>query len=224
MKMKVRLNEELIKRLDDVFGRTWARLSEDIDVPRSTLYRIKDRPSGIDMQQLLAIANGLKIPVRKFFYTGNLHTVNKREDYVADPYLPCRYEHETLRNIVESRRDITWVKAYEVIGITKDNLKNSLLSEEAPVVRFLDFCDAFGIAPFDVLIDPNPRQKKTRRTADSPTLLSEVADLRRQMTDLVANYRDIAGRYDNLLLKYSDLLDAHKTLLRRFDEHIEDVT
>lgn len=220
MKRRVNLNEELIKSLDTVFGTTWARLTVLVGIPRSTLYRLKDKPAGIDMQQLLAIANGLRIPVGNFFYTGGMHMVKTREDYVASPYLPCRYEFETLRNVVENRRDITWVRASDIIGITTDNLKNSLLSEEAPVNRFLDFCEGFGIDPFTVLIDPNPKQRPRRSTA-SPTLLAEVAAMREGFAGLTGKYQDLAAKYGDLLEKYTTLLEAHRVLLHRFDEHVD---
>lgn len=225
MEKKVKLNVQLIMSLDSVLNRSWARLKDSIDIPRSTLYRIKDGAEGIDMKQLLAIANGLHIPVSKFFYTGSIRMIQRSEDYVTEPYLPCRYEYETLRTIVEQRRDITWVKAYDIIGITQDNLKNSLLSYDVPVTRFIDFCDGFGIDPFTILIDPNPKPSR-RRKDDGALTPTDLAGLREDIRSLTEKTKELAGkysviedRYNILVEKYENLLGVYDELLRRLGGH-----
>lgn len=229
MKGRVKLNEDLIRRLYVVFDKSWARLSGLIpDIPRSTLYRVKDNPGGIDMQQLLAIANGLHVPVSLFFYEGSIHQIGKQEDYVTEPYLPCRYDYEKLRHIVETSRNITWVKGYDITGITQDNLKASLLQDEAPVVRLLDFCYGFDIDPFTVIIDPNPpRQQRAKRRQNGDALLAEMAEMSKTIAELAATtadltgkYRDVEERYGDISSKYDRLLVAHRELLRRFDERL----
>lgn len=239
MKGRVRLNEELIRRLDVVFDKSWAKLSGLIPgIPRSTLYRVKGKPDGIGMQQLLAIANGLHIPVSLFFYEGSIHQIGKCEDYVTEPYLPCRYDYERLRHIIETSRNITWVKGYDIIGITQDNLKASLLQEDAPVNRLLKFCYGFDIDPFGgIIIDPNPtRPQRPRRKQGDEPLLSEMAEMRKDIATLTAaasdlsgkyrdvsdRYSDVSAKYDALLTEHRALLDAHKALLSRVDEQLAD--
>lgn len=220
MEAQLKLNEKLISQLDLVMGRSFAKLEKEVDIKRSTLYRLKDNPANIDMRQLMAIANGLHIPVRHFFYTGGIYTVDKREDYVTEPYLPCRYEYETLRCIIGNRRDITWVKGYEYTGVTEDNLKNSIMKDDAPVNRLLDFCKGFGIDPFTVIIDPNPKEKRKRKRTDGDALLAEMAALHKQVTDLAGKYQALTAKYDDMLRQYASLLSDHQQLIRRFDEHI----
>ena len=230
MKGRVKLNEELIKSLDVVFDKSWVRLSGLIpDIPRSTLYRVKDKPGGINMQQLLAIANGLHIPVSLFFYDGSIHQIGKQEDYVTEPYLPCRYDYEKLRHIVETSRNITWVKGYDITGITQDNLKVSLLQDEAPVNRLLEFCYGFNIDPFGgIIIDPNPpRQQRAKRRQEGDPLLAEMAEMSKTIAkltattaDLTGKYRDVEERYGDISSKYDRLLVEHRELLRRFDERL----
>lgn len=230
MERRVKLNEELIKSLDSVLDKNWARLRRETGISRSTFYRQKDNPTGINMEQLLAIANGLKIPVSRFFYTGNTYTVGKKEDYVIDPYLPCRYDYEPLHVIIKNRRDVTWVKGYEYTNITEDNLKNSLAKNDVPVNRLLDFCNGFGIDPFVAIIDPNPKEKPKRKKADDTMIAGitamgeEIAKLNASVVNLTVKYQDVADKYDDMLKRYDILLDAHKTLLQRFNEHLEERT
>ena len=228
MERRVFLNEELIKSLDSVMDRNWSRLRKETGISRSTFYRMKGAPTGINMEQLLAIANGLKIPVSHFFYTGNTHTVGKKVDYVTEPYLQCHYDYETLRHIIGNRRDITWVKGYEYTGITEDNLKNSLMKDDVPVNRLLDFCNGFGTDPFTVIIDPNPKERPKRRKADDTALLAEVASMRKEIDKLTAtanalsdSYKDLASKYDSISDKYDALLSAHKGVLKQLNDHVE---
>ena len=226
MKTKLKLNETLINSLDSVLDKNWAKLCKYIDISRSTLYRLKDNPAGIGMKQLLSICNGLKIPVSRFFYTGTTRTIGKLEDYVVDSYLPCLYDYGVLREIISDRHDITWVKAYEIIGITTDNLKKSLLSEDAPVNRVLDFCDAFDIDPFTVIIDPNPK-RVSKRDTPSPTMLAEVSNMQDEIRKLTTATAELTKKYEGLVVKYNDIntkyvkmLDAYSYLLQRVDNYM----
>lgn len=216
----IRLNAKLIASLGEA---KFLSVGEMIDATinnKSTWYRILKTPEKITLQQLLAIANGLHIPVRRFFLTDGKEAVVKRcEDYIVDDYQPCGYDADALRRMVESRHDATWQKAAAATGITRDNLKNSLLAvRRTPVTRFLDACQALKIDPFTILLDPNPEPKpKGRRapTADSP-LHAEVKLLRR---DLESLNRVV----DDLKQKYESLLRDHEALVRRISVNIENI-
>lgn len=207
----VRLNTKLIASIGEAKFLSVGELIEATIKNKSTWYRILESPEKITLQQLLAIANGLHIPVRRFFLTdGKDVTVKRCEDYIVDDYKPCDYDGDALREIVKNRRDATWQKAVDATGITRDNLKNSLLAvRRTPVTRFLVACQALKIDPFSILLDPNPEPKpKGRRpssAAGDTALHAEVKLLRRDYEQLNKTVEDLKGKYENLIRDYEQL-------------------
>jgi hypothetical protein len=233
----VRLNENLVKSLGSVIRMSSAEMIAKTGIPCTTWYNIMKKPAVITVQQLLAISNGLQIPASRFFSTDKADFIDKYEDYITEPYLPCRYEDSVLQELVSKRHDASWQKAADLAGMSRTRMRNSLLAvTRTPVVRFLDVCKVFDIDPFTVLVDPNPKTKRKRKAANpvssgtsSPTLLAEIADLRKDVTnltataaDITAKYQDLEGKYGDILLKYTNLLEAHKMLLSRFNDHLEE--
>lgn len=218
----IRLNTKLIKSLSDVLFMTASEMMDAAHIPCTTWYAIRKKPEDITIQYLLAIANGLHIPVRRFFSTDKADVVGKRDDYITEPYLECSYDADALQEMVSNHADITWKKASVATGITYDNLRKSLLAvRKTPVVRFLTACKALGIDPFRILIDPNREAAKKKGKAGAPrglpasdteTLLAEVAALTRRLADMNAAVSDLAA-------KYKALLDRHDRLERRFDDY-----
>lgn len=207
------MSEVLLMPLPDIIAATFKN--------HSTWYRIVNNPSGITIQQMLIIANGLHIPVRRFFSVGGTDIIGKRDDYITDPYIPCRYEPGAFRELMENRRDATWKKAAEVAGVTRDNLRNSLLGESrTPVTRFLAVCQAFDVNPFTILIDPNSeiknnrQQTPIRKIGEKESMRMEILSLREDIHKLSVAVADLAGKYDALLAD-------HKALARRVDADIE---
>ena len=130
--------------------------------------------------------------------------------------------------MVSNHADITWKKAADATGITYDNLRKSLLAiRKTPVVRFLTACEAFGIDPFTILIDPNPEQRHRKRAAvpaGSPTdndesIRADIRVLTKQLADLNTAVSDITARYDDLLKRHTALLDRYNELERRFYDY-----
>lgn len=207
----VRLNTKLIASIGEAKFLSVGELIEATIKNKSTWYRILESPEKITLQQLLAIANGLHIPVRRFFLTdGKDVTVKRCEDHIVDDYKPCDYDGDALREIVKNRRDATWQKAVDATGITRDNLKNSLLAvRRTPVTRFLVACQALKIDPFSILLDPNPEPKpKGRRpssAAGDSALHAEVKLLRRDYEHLNKTVEDLKGKYENLIRDYEQL-------------------
>ena len=229
----VRLNENLVKSLGGVIRMSSAEIIAKTGIPCTTWYNIIKKPSVITVQQLLAIANGLHIPVRHFFSTDKADIIDKREDYITEPYVQCRYDDAALQDLVSKRPDTSWQKAAEMAGMSRTRMRNSLLAvTRTPVIRFLNVCKGFDINPFTVLIDPNPKTKRKHKTASpsaSTNLLAEIADLRKDVVILTANaaeitvkYKDLREKYGDMLQKFADLLEAHKDLLRRFNDYTED--
>lgn len=215
------LNEELIRNLSDVLFIPTSEAIASTVGNRSTWYRIMQRPSIITVQQLLAIANGLHVPVRRFFYADKTKVIGRRDEYVAEPYLPCSYDARSLQSLVASRPGVTWNQASTATGVTRDNLRNSLLAvRRLPVTRFLTSCEALGIDPFEVLIDPNPEPKaRTRRggtTDGEAAVRAEIATLRSEVSDLSSAVADLTA-------KYCTLLAEHEKLARRVQVNIDTI-
>lgn len=228
MKTTIRLNQRLISTLNRVLMLSPSDMMKASHIASSTWYRIMQDPSTISVQNLLGIANGLHIPVRRFFSSGQTDLIGRREDYLAEPYELCHYDHAALHQIVSTRRDATWKRAADATGLTRDHLRNSLLAvTRTPVSRFLTVCDAFEIDPFTILIDPNPEPKRKRGTAsprtssgvpgNPPDLSAEIAGLRQH----VARLSDAVA---DLTTKYNDLLNAHEALARSIQVNIQNFT
>ena len=66
-KRVVRLNTTLFSTLGRVLGMSNTELIKATGISNATWYRVMGHPDEITVQQLIAIANGLHIPVRRFF-------------------------------------------------------------------------------------------------------------------------------------------------------------
>jgi len=208
---EVRLNTGLIASLKKEKLLPAGEMIKSTVRNKSTWYRLMDHPDEITVQQLIALANGLHIPVRRFFMTGSKLDVNRscRDCVVRDGYLPCEYDAAALQRIVDSRPDVTWQKAAVATGMSRDNLKNSLLAvRRTPVTRFLEACEALKIAPFTILLDPNPEPKKSRRTSSGgqdDALHAEVRQMHQDIETLNQTVEDLKQKYESLQMKYEQL-------------------
>ena len=127
--------------------------------------------------------------------------IGNKEDYIENPYKSCYYDAEALQALINSRSAATWQEVANSLGITRTNLRNSLLSyTRLPVARFLAACDAFGIEPFFVIVDPNPQYinrggEKVETTALGLTNLQEFDTMR---TDFVSMRSELTELKDEL--------------------------
>lgn len=205
--MNIQLNNKLISNLGDVLGMPTSEMIAATVTNRSTWYRIMHQPEVITVQQLLAISNGLHIPVRRFFSSGKADFIGKKSDYVTDPYLPCHYEAETLQEFVSTRPSATWKHAAKVTGMSRDNLRNSLLAiRRTPVTRFLAVCNAFEVDPFSILSDPNPRHHRQKgQNKDDENLKAEITAMRKEIQYLSSAVDELTKKYETLLADHNDL-------------------
>lgn len=218
MTNKIRLNARLVSSLNSVLFKSAAELMDAAGIASTTWYKVMKEPNSITVQQLLAISNALKIPVRRFFSSGSSDIVGRHDDYVVDNYLPCSYDADSLRAFVESNNRVTWQMATEATRTTPSHLRNSMLLEtRLPVPRFLTACEAFGIDPFSILIDPNATSSKGRKS-DIGALGVEMAALRADLASIRAEVEKINGTVMNLQAKCNDLLSAYDALARRIGE------
>ena len=218
----IRLNVRLLTNLGDVLLTPVSDIVAATAIANSTWYNIMQHPDGITVQQLLSIANGLHIPVRRFFSSGHSDSVGRREDYIADPYLSCHYDEASLRSFVNSRQSATWKKAAEATGMTYSRLRNSLLGfTRTPVTRFLVVCDVFKIDPFTILIDQNPEKRRNGKKAAAPGGWAD--DLRTEINTLREDVNRLQETVGDLEEKYSRILKAHESLLNRIQVNIDTV-
>lgn len=215
----VRLNTKLITSLPGVLFMPTAEMIVRTGIPNSTWYRIMQTPATISIQQLLAIANGTHVPVRRFFSSDGADYIGKRDEYIADPYEPCYYDDTVLQDLVDSSRKTTWQKAAKATGINYTNLRRSLTAvTRTPVARFLDVCGVFGVDPFTVLVDPNPEMKRACRESGHEEKEMPNVDIDALREDV----RRLSRTVDQLIAKYQALLEANKILVSRLDKHIRD--
>lgn len=157
MKRVLRLNTAMLSALGRVLGMTNANLMEATGIRNATWYRIMGHPNEITVQQLISIANGLCVPVRRFFSFDDTDMVGGKDDYVANPYKPCYYDGNAMLHLINTNSVATWMDVAKVLGMTRTNLRHSLLLDtRLPVARFLSTCKFLGIDPFLVIVDTNP--------------------------------------------------------------------
>ena len=191
---EIQLNTYLIVNLDRVLYISKSNIGKIASIPKSTWYDILKKPYGITIEHLLAISNGLHIPVRRFFFTDCGDIKIDRNEYTVSPFMRCHYENAGFQELVNTRSDVTWSKAARATGMSYQHLQKSLLAESRlPVNRFLAVCRAFEVNPFTILIDPNPET-----TNSSSGLLTsrdaEIVALRKQVEELSLTVAELKAK------------------------------
>lgn len=212
------LNIKLLNSLSNVLGVSPAELRNATGISNGTWYRIMSKPDGVTVQQLLSIANGLHIPVSRFFTDGEVIVVGRREDYVTEPYLECYYDEAKLHSLVSHRPEATWKAAAKHLGMSRQYARDSLMAvTRTPITRFLGICHVFGIYPFDILIDPN--QTSGGQTAGHRVAFGgSPAELSATLSKMQKKMQLLSDAVDNLTAKYETLLQDNRALHRRLDE------
>lgn len=218
MKRILRLNTALLLSLGRVLDMTNMELMQVTGIKNATWYRIMGNPDEITVQQLISIANGLTIPVRRFFSHDDNDVVGGKETYRVNPYKPCFYFGKNLLNLVNTQSTATWQDVASELGLSRSNLRNSLLSvTRLPLNRFLTACELFDIDPFCVIVDPNPlhdnpkgREKLLTTTHGLSSIQSYFATIQNELT----NFRTeiLMARHDIAVLgnKVDAILEDHE--------------
>ena len=131
--MKAKLNTHLLSTLPRVLRMTNDEVAAASGISIAQWYRLVKHPEKLTIQQLLDLANGLQIPVSRFFSTGKADVVGMREDYVINSdYQKCYYDSDAVskkvgkgtatswregRNISIRRRLLSPVRASEYISL-----------------------------------------------------------------------------------------------------------
>lgn len=156
-KNMMQLNEKLLKELPRILNMTNGAISEKSNIAISTWYRIVQTPYKISVHQLIDLANGLHIPVSRFFSSEYFDEIGKREDYiVCDNFKDCYYNGEAIQKVVKSGVVSSYKDAATTVGVHPNRVKESLLAvHRLPVTRLLNFCNAFTLNFFEFIVDPN---------------------------------------------------------------------
>ena len=218
MKRVIRLNTALLSALGRILGMSNADLMEATGIRNATWYRIMGHPEEITVQQLISIANGLCVPVRRFFSFGDTDMVGSKDDYMANSYKPCSYDGNAMLNLINTSSVATWMDVAKVLGMTRTNLRHSLLLDtRLPVARFLSTCEYLGIDPFLVIVDTNPlypnNQEKSNNDMlvtpeyaaiqyDINTIQHEMANFNAELTNVRRDIAALGKKIDALLGTY----------------------
>ena len=212
MSSPIRLNIKLIHHICDVLEKSVPVLIDESGINRNTWYSIVKDPERITVQQLLAISNSQKVPVRRFFSEGKTDVIERRVDYIADDFVPCSYDRNAMQNVFDSRPDVTWTQAANAVNMSRDSFRQSLLGiTRTPVVRFLKVCTDFDIDPFSILIDNNKKPKDSAQPV-TKTLQSEIDRLKKQVDALSADFA-------RLEKEHATLIEEHKRILQQLYRH-----
>ena len=226
MKRVIRLNTALLSALGRVLGMTNADLMEATGIRSATWYRIMGHPDEITVQQLISIANGLCVPVRRFFSFGDTDMVGSKDDYVANSYKPCSYDGDAMLNLINTSSVATWMDVAKVLGMTRTNLRHSLLLDtRLPVARFLATCEYLGVDPFLVIVDPNPLYDNNQEESNNDILITpeyaviqhdintihhEMANFKAELTNLRCDIAILGKKIDALLGTHKERFSSER--------------
>ena len=205
----LQLNVDLFKDLAGALRMTYKEISSQSNISMTTLYRIIETPSKISVQQLIDLANGLRVPVSRFFSKDSKEAVGEREDYINfNHYKLCFYDKSAMQKVIDSNTVSSYREIASVVGLHPNRVKESLLAEHRlPVTRLLTFCDGLKLDFFNFVIDPN----------------AISANARKQRNDLVnaSEYSAILHDIESMLREQAIFRDEIRRDIARLDKKID---
>ena len=219
MKRVFRLNTALLSALGRVLCMTHADLMEATGIRNATWYRIMRHPDEITVQQLISIANGLCVPVRRFFSYDGIDMVGCKDDYVANPFQPCYYDGNAMLHLINTSSVATWMDVASVLGMTRTNLRHSLLLDtRLPVARFLSTCEYLDIDPFLVIVDSNPLYPNNQEESNNDmeelpeytAIQHDIKTIQHEMANFNAELNNVRRDIAALGKMIEALLGTHK--------------
>ena len=223
----LQLNEKLFKSLSSVLRMTYKEISSQTNIAMTTLYRIIETPSKISVQQLLDLANGLCVPVSRFFSKDSKEPVGEREDYIEfDHYKLCFYDKGAMQKVINSSIVSSYREIASVVGLHPNRVKESLLAEHRlPVTRLLKFCDALKMDYSFFIVDPNSKDNNAKEkknvaitTSEYETILHELVTLRHEMELFRAEFTNVRRSLAHLDNIINLLIDTNYEDITAVDE------
>lgn len=214
----VTLNENLFKELAGALRMTYKEISSQSNISMTTLYRIIETPSKISVQQLIDLANGLRVPVSRFFSKDSMEPVGEREDYINfNHYKLCFYDKGAMKKVINSSIVSSYREIASVLGLHPNRVKESLLAEHRlPVTRLLKFCDALKMDYSFFIVDPNSKNTNAKEqknavitTSEYATILNEIVTLRREIEVFRAEFTNVRRYLAHLDKKIDLFIDAN---------------
>jgi transcriptional regulator with XRE-family HTH domain len=220
-------NTVLFGSLTSVLDLSIMEIAKRVHIGQQTLNRYINGVNEVPVDVLLQICNCLRMPSYFFVSEQGKYDVPNREaaTIATSQWKPVRWDEQAVEHTFgDGGGRIFWKDVAVVMGVTPQKPHDRfLLRKRFTVVSFLKVCSHFGLSPFTFLIDHNRDvSKRKSRALDIDTLLAEVASLRVGVSELNGKYQDVISKYDLLLERYDTMLNAHKQLLQRFDEHVEE--
>ena len=211
------LNEDLFKNLAGALRMTYKEISTQSGISITTLYRIIETPLKISVQQLIDLANGLSVPVSRFFSQDSKDAVGEREDYIKlYDFRFCFYDKNAVQKVMESDTVSSYRDIASIVGLHPNRVKESLLAEHRlPVTRLLNFCDSLKIDFFSIVVDPNSisANAKERKNLDTvseyATIMNHIATIQREMASFKVLLEDTKRDIDELNKKLDAVTDAN---------------
>ena len=184
---------------------THNEVSDASGISIAVWYRIVKEPERITIQQLIALANGLHIPVHLFFSFDDADMIGVREDYIQKHnYRNCYYDSDAVKHKIKES-STSWRKAADAVGMHWTNVAASLLAvSRTPVVRVLALCEAFNFDLFEFLVDPNIHSTPSRQNDDSE-LYAKISELNNKLEQLNKTILELTDKYQSLLERHNEL-------------------
>lgn len=194
------LNEILLKELPHILCITHSGIAARSNITIATWYRIVRDPCRISIQQLIDLANGLRVPVCHFLSKEGTDGIGQREDYIVfNDYQKCYYDIDAIRKAISSGIFSSYRNSL-IAGIPTYRLKESLLApHRLSVTRFLDFCATFNYTPLDFIVDPNIHTESSQLKSNVGMPLPEdLLAMRKEMDRLKAQLFNTNYELENL--------------------------
>lgn len=220
-------NAVLFSRLTSVLDLSINEMAKRTDIGQQTLNRYISGKYALPVDILIQMCNHLRMPSYFFVSENNKHDIPIREIVTlsADRWQPVSWDCQAVEHTFgDGGGRIFWKDVAEVMGLTPNKPHARwLLQTRFTVAEFLKVCSHFDLSPFTFLIDHNREgHKQDGKHGASPTLLQEVKAMRKDIVTLTATTADLTNKYQTLIDQYDALFEAHKALLQRFNDHLNE--
>lgn len=245
---KWKLNVELLKDIFDVCGRPVKRTLEGLEIKYSTWMtwmsvetgKDGERTSeqgGITVVALLAVCNGLCIPVRKLFYKeGEAAVIPLRQELECQKsrFISSRFDRETFQAAfgIRSKAGKSIEKMLKELQYSFKSYSNWLAEDSSlRVAQLLRFCELYEYDLFSFLVDGNviavkkPKEEPSVMTdeEEKEKMQKDIASLRERNSKLSRQIKEKSREVEKLTSEVFNLKVRNNELeseVARFKQHI----